>query len=217
MERTSKPRDAAQDAPKSDPAEIERALRLILQPGQVTELRALDAVTAADRRPHTFSGYFDDRNDVWKEPIDRNVFGLLDQFGDAELASMIAPRALIVEYARGLDITSPRGDLKTPKLESVQAEFQRIDKLTKPGFQPKQLVSGTGGAPMLKVAEFVAKVAPYPTTVNVMKALETADEPLTLAVRLVKAIRPLTEVCWASPPKVQPPAPPTAAVIVTIW
>ena len=60
MERTSKPRDAAQDAPKSDPAEIERALRLILQPGQVTELRALDAVTASDRRPHTVSGYFDD-------------------------------------------------------------------------------------------------------------------------------------------------------------
>lgn len=43
-----------------DPTEVERALRLIFQPGQVTELRALDAVTAADRRLHTFSGYFDD-------------------------------------------------------------------------------------------------------------------------------------------------------------
>jgi putative DNA primase/helicase len=60
MERTSKPRDAAQDTPKTDPAEIERALRLILPSGQVTELRALDAVTGADRRPHTESGYFDD-------------------------------------------------------------------------------------------------------------------------------------------------------------
>ena len=35
------------------------------------------------------SGYFDSRNDLWQEPIDRNVFGLLEQFGDAELASMI--------------------------------------------------------------------------------------------------------------------------------
>ena len=38
------------------------------------------------------SGYFDNRNNIWQEPIDRNVFGLLEQFGDAELASMIAPR-----------------------------------------------------------------------------------------------------------------------------
>ncbi len=46
------------------------------------------------------SGYFDDRNDVWRQPVDRNVFGLLEQFGDAEVASLIAPRALIVEAAR---------------------------------------------------------------------------------------------------------------------
>lgn len=45
--------------PKADAAAIEQALRLILQPGQVTELRILDAVTAQDRRPHTISGYFD--------------------------------------------------------------------------------------------------------------------------------------------------------------
>ena len=44
----------------NDPAEIERALRLILTPGQVTELRALDAILPGERRPVTFSGYFDD-------------------------------------------------------------------------------------------------------------------------------------------------------------
>ena len=31
------------------------------------------------------SGYFGDRNDVWRQPVDRNVFGLLEQFGDAEV------------------------------------------------------------------------------------------------------------------------------------
>jgi hypothetical protein len=46
--------------PKSDPAEIIRSLKIILEPGQITELRALDAVTPADRRPHVESGYFDD-------------------------------------------------------------------------------------------------------------------------------------------------------------
>jgi hypothetical protein len=45
------------------------------------------------------SGYFEDRNRLWEEPIDRNVFGLLEQFGDAELASMISPRRLIIEAA----------------------------------------------------------------------------------------------------------------------
>ncbi len=35
------------------------------------------------------------RNDLlWQQPIDRNVFGLLEQFGDAELASLIALRKL---------------------------------------------------------------------------------------------------------------------------
>jgi replicative DNA helicase len=34
-------------------------LRVFVAPGQVTELRALDAVTPGYRRPHTVSGYFD--------------------------------------------------------------------------------------------------------------------------------------------------------------
>jgi hypothetical protein len=46
---------------KSDLGAILDALRLILAPGQVTELRALDAVTATDRRPHVEAGYFDDQ------------------------------------------------------------------------------------------------------------------------------------------------------------
>ena len=50
------------------------------------------------------SGYFDSRQNVWQEPIYRNVFGLLEQFGDAELAAMIAPRRLVVEAARGPEL-----------------------------------------------------------------------------------------------------------------
>jgi dienelactone hydrolase len=47
------------------------------------------------------SGYFGPREGLWKQPIDRNVFGLLKDFGDAELAGMVAPRALIVDRASG--------------------------------------------------------------------------------------------------------------------
>lgn len=43
-----------------DRAEIIRALSVFLQPGQVTELRALDASQPPDRWVSTWSGYFDD-------------------------------------------------------------------------------------------------------------------------------------------------------------
>lgn len=45
------------------------------------------------------SGYFGSRQNIWQEPLDRNVFGLLEQFGDVELALMI--RQLVVEDAPG--------------------------------------------------------------------------------------------------------------------
>lgn len=40
--------------------EILKSLQLIIEPGQVTELRALDVVSQNYRMPHTISGYFDD-------------------------------------------------------------------------------------------------------------------------------------------------------------
>ena len=40
------------------------------------------------------SGYFGPRERLWEEPIYRNVWGLLDEFGDAELAAMIAPESI---------------------------------------------------------------------------------------------------------------------------
>lgn len=43
-----------------DRDEIRRTCELLFAPGQVVELRALDAVTREWRRPHTVSGYFDD-------------------------------------------------------------------------------------------------------------------------------------------------------------
>jgi hypothetical protein len=80
---------------------------------------------------------------VWQEPIYRNVFGLLDEFGDAELASLIAPRALVVEASRVPAVEGPPkprkgrgagaapGKLETPALEAVAAEFDRAAKLVR--------------------------------------------------------------------------------------
>ena len=42
-------------------------------------------------------GYFGPREGVWSEPLYRSVSGLLAQMGDAEMASLIAPRPLVIQ------------------------------------------------------------------------------------------------------------------------
>lgn len=82
------------------------------------------------------SGYFGPREGIWQEPLDRNVFGLLEQFGDAEVVAMIAPRAAVIEAAAGPQFEVPPGTgggpgrLSTPPLDQVRREFGRIAGLT---------------------------------------------------------------------------------------
>ena len=87
------------------------------------------------------SGYFQAREEVWKEPVYRDVWSLLHEFGDAEIASLVAPRALIVEAARGPQVdgpppatrdrsgATPNGRLTTPPLDSVRSEIERAHGL----------------------------------------------------------------------------------------
>jgi hypothetical protein len=114
---------------------------------------------ALDTRVHAVcaSGYFDDRRWIWQEPIDRNVFGLLEQFGDAEIASLVVPRALIIEAARGPDLTLPSnggapGRLTTPDPERVRSEVERARLLVRGLSPPPRLdlvVSGDGSGPFM--------------------------------------------------------------------
>ncbi len=46
------------------------------------------------------SGYYNEREQLWSEPIYRNVFGLLKTFGDAELAVMAWPNKVIIEHCK---------------------------------------------------------------------------------------------------------------------
>jgi cephalosporin-C deacetylase-like acetyl esterase len=86
------------------------------------------------------SGYFQPREALYSEPIYRNVFGLLKEFGDAEIATLIAPRTLVVEIANHPEVNDPPevenrkqtaapGHLTTPPLETVEAEFNRACNL----------------------------------------------------------------------------------------
>ena len=52
-------------------------------------------------------GYLESRQNVWKEPIYRNVFGLLREFGDAGIARLIRPRALNAFYGPRITIEGP--------------------------------------------------------------------------------------------------------------
>ncbi len=83
------------------------------------------------------SGYFQQRESVWEEPIYRNVWAQLTEFGDAELASLIAPRALIIEAAGIPESKGPvvrqqprrngaaPGKIQTATLASVRLEIDR--------------------------------------------------------------------------------------------
>ena len=105
-------------------------------------LIALYAAAADTRIKATaVSGYFSSRQNVWQEPLYRNVWTLLQEFGDAELASLVAPRALIVEASRGPEIAGPpaaregrlnsaaSGRLVNPALAEVRAEVERAKRL----------------------------------------------------------------------------------------
>jgi dienelactone hydrolase len=104
------------------------------------------------------SGYFGPRERVWAETIDRNVWGLLREFGDAEVATLIAPRGLVVEHSVGPRVTGPppvpkgrrggaaAGELGTPPASDVRREWERLEALLPAGFQRRVLVPADGEA-----------------------------------------------------------------------
>jgi dienelactone hydrolase len=83
-------------------------------------------------------GYFTRRENVWKEPLYRNVWGLLAEFGDAEIAGLIAPRQLTIEANAISEVPGPvppavkgrrggaaPGEIYTNSLGETCAEFDR--------------------------------------------------------------------------------------------
>ncbi|HEX3315024.1 MAG TPA: hypothetical protein VHR72_09045, partial [Gemmataceae bacterium] len=82
------------------------------------------------------SGHFGPREKIADEPIDRNVWGLLKDFGDAELARMIAPRSLLLEQgpvttapppaARAGRSGAALGRVPSPTLAGFRSEVERI-------------------------------------------------------------------------------------------
>jgi cephalosporin-C deacetylase-like acetyl esterase len=103
------------------------------------------------------SGYLEPREDLWKQPIFRNVFGLLKDFGDAELIAMAAPRAVIVDTTpgpswNGNPETAARrgaapGTLIPASPDAVAREAERARALNK---AVRVEVSSDGAGPFLR-------------------------------------------------------------------
>src|SRR5437870_5824723 len=75
----------------------------------------------------------------------RNVWGLLQEFGDAEVASLVLPRTLIVEQSAAPTVLNQKGEWHTPDFASVRPEVDRIES----GPFPKPLlVQAENGRPI---------------------------------------------------------------------
>jgi dienelactone hydrolase len=135
------------------------------------------------------SGYFQTREGVWEEPIYRNVWNLLREFGDAGIASLIAPRALTIEACAVPEVTGPLpakpgrssgaapGKITTAVLGHVRKEFdlakvhyeklKAVDKL-------KLVASGEGDKP---AGSSVALVAALGTLAGPEKEIADGGVP----------------------------------------
>ena len=99
-------------------------------------------------RATVVSGVRDPREKIADEPIDRNLWGLLKDFGDAELARMIAPRTLLLEHGPVTTLPPPAaragrsgaapGRVPSPTLEAFRSEVDRIGALH-PSMQGKEV------------------------------------------------------------------------------
>lgn len=84
---------------RADYQEILRAVEAILLPGQVTELRAIDATTRNWRQPHTISGYF---NDV--ELLAKAAAGIESAKGIYIIPNQVEPELMARAYNRVKDL-----------------------------------------------------------------------------------------------------------------
>ena len=100
------------------------------------------------------SGYFGPREGVWNEPIYRNVWSLLERFGDAEIASLVAPRPLAIEACEHPKVSGPPpeangrsgaapGTITTPPFAEVEREAERARDLVR-NLAPPSVIQLTG-------------------------------------------------------------------------
>ena len=142
------------------------------------------------------SGYFEPREGVWDQPIDRNVFGLLERFGDAELISMVHPRGVVVEALQYPEVTIAKDQggapatLKAPSIDAVKKEFARAfapndaAKPTRTLIARGDAASGAAASEPFGSASALNRLLALVGDAGTLKA---SDKPLQLARPVVDA------------------------------
>lgn len=80
--------------------------------------------------------------DLWQQPIDRNVWGLVRDFRSADLLDLSTAKHIVVEASPWPEVTGPRGPhpgnqaatgrLTTPSLPAVEGEWSRFEAVYRP-------------------------------------------------------------------------------------
>lgn len=148
------------------------------------------------------SGYFKSRQQTAEEPLYRDVWALLRGFGDAEIATLIAPRGLVVAYREEPRVDGPPPPLKgtkgqaapgwltTPTFTEVEAEFARIGTLLPAGFQARRLIRGDGAEAVAAFAKMLGHDAPMPLAAELPQDRRRA---LDVAARQLRQVRELND------------------------
>ncbi|MCX6635936.1 MAG: hypothetical protein NT090_12775 [Acidobacteria bacterium] len=120
------------------------------------------------------AGYFGPRDNLWREPIYRDVWGLVREFGDAEIASLIAPRKLVVVASGYPEVAGPppetkerrgacpNGRLTAPALDEIRREARRAGNppvVTSAEEAVALLLPSRTGAPVSAVPVFAEAAA----------------------------------------------------------
>lgn len=138
------------------------------------------------------SGYFGPREELHDEPIYRNVWSLLKEFGDGELIRLIVPRSLTIEQtsfssgqppaARAGRAGAAPGMFTAPPLKATMAEFNRILQTLPPPDKfprkPVQLAAANEGKKPTAVRDFLKELtndAPPDNDLAPPKALKLHD------------------------------------------
>jgi len=147
------------------------------------------------------SGYFAPLEGLWKQPIDRNVFGLLKDFGAAELAGMVSNRWLVI------DSTPPRvwnaqpgttpGALAPAGKADIEREFERARGF----YKVPQLFLGGLDAFMrsLGAAPREATLSDLPQRDSAGRQRRQFDELVEYTQKLARNSHVPREALWAGP------------------
>lgn len=160
---------------------------------------ALHAAAIDERIDSVYSaGYFAPRESVWEEPIERNVFGLLRDLGDAEIASLIAPRPLVLQHLfypktvvsmeapKGARAIAAPGRLPEPSFAAFEAEIARTKQLA----PSSRILTATGETWNDKIIQHL--MPSVSITVSPSPAITLKPDP-TRQKRLVRELEAFTQ------------------------